>query len=585
MNLWIAPASDDASYNNLPRSLSRHVSPETLAKFGLPSPIHAWGARRGPKTTKIVLQGMKPGDLCLFYTQSSDRSAKKYNWAGRIAQTLQNGDLAKAIWNDPGFELIYLMDEVWPVTMTIEEWSKISGFAINAPLGLTRVGETAVGKINAAFGSVEKFVRSVHLQGQQATPPAPLPPIKVPIRIPAVVQDQVNISQVDGSRHIHRYAAGRGFSFGISSVRLLLASLRSKPFVILAGNSGTGKSRLVRLFAEASGATVANGRFTMIPVRPDWNDSSELLGFFDLSGAFIPGQLIVPILLAHRNPEKPFFVCLDEMNLARVEHYFSDFLSIIESRRKDGSAVTTDPILKEAHLQKMKADGLSPAVLEALNHLKARGQALGLPANLYVVGTVNMDETTQPFSRKVLDRANTIEFNDIDLLQGLDEDVAASEVPPLDLGQAFFRPEFTTLNDLLSAHRDKAKVIAQTISDLNQDLGLAGFEVGYRVRDEATSFAVYASDAGLSDEEVNEAIVLQKILPRVQGSSPRVEKLLMSLLKRLKGDSDVPDENDPELSHKLAALRVDDEASAIVRKIAGMLILFREENFTSFWLA
>jgi 5-methylcytosine-specific restriction protein B len=107
----------------------------------------------------------------------------------------------------------------------------------------------------------------------------------------------------------------------------------------------------------------------------------------------------------------------------------------------------------------------------------------------------------------------------------------------------------------------------------------------YRVRDEAISFAVYASDTGLSDEEVNEAIVLQKILPRVQGSSPRVEKLLMSLLKRLKGDSDVPDENDPELEHTLTALRVDSEASGIVRKIAGMLILFREENFTSFWLA
>lgn len=585
MNLWIAPASDDASYSNIPRSLSGHVSPEILTKFGLPSPIHAWGARRGPKTTKIVLQGMKPDDLCLFYTQSSDRSAKKYNWAGRIAQTLQNGDLAKAIWNDPSFELIYLMDEVWPVSMTIEEWSKISGFAVNAPLGLTRVGETAVGKINAAFGSVEKFVRSVHLQGQQNPPPAPLPPIRVPIPISTVVQDQANISQVDGSRHIHRYAAGRGFSFGISAVRLLLSSLRSKPFVILAGNSGTGKSRLVRMFAEAGKANVANGQFTMIPVRPDWNDSSELLGFFDLNGDFIPGQIIAPLLLAHRNPMKPFFVCLDEMNLARVEHYFSDFLSIIESRRKDGISVTTDPILNESQLQKMKTTGLSTPVLEALNYLKGRLQPLGLPENLYVVGTVNMDETTQPFSRKVLDRANTIEFNDIDLLQGLDEEVKASDVPPLNLDQSFFRPEFTTLHDLLPAHREKARQTAQMISDLNQDLGLAGFEVGYRVRDEATSFAVYASDAGLSDEEVNEAIVLQKILPRVQGSSPRVEKLLMSLLKRLKGDSDVPDANDPELANKLAALRVDTEASAIVRKIAGMLILFREENFTSFWLA
>jgi energy-coupling factor transporter ATP-binding protein EcfA2 len=396
---------------------------------------------------------------------------------------------------------------------------------------------------------------------------------------------QAGLSVPDTLFEIGNYIAARGFAFPPRVLQAFYAALRSKPFVILAGNSGTGKSRLVRLFAEASGANIANGQFTMIPVRPDWNDSSELLGYFDLNGDFIAGQLIAPILMAHQNPKKPFFVCLDEMNLARVEHYFSDFLSIVESRRRDSNTIATDPILRDAQLSKMKKDALRGDVLAALEHLKGIGKPLGLPDNLYVVGTVNMDETTQPFSRKVLDRANTIEFSDVDLMQGIDEEVVASEVPPLQLDQSFYRSEFTTLNDLLSSHREKAKQIAEMISDLNRDLGLAGFEVGYRVRDEAISFAVYASSAGMTNEEVNEAIVLQKILPRVHGSSPRVEKLLMSLLKRLKGDSDAPDENDPELAHKLAALRVDSEASAIVRKIAGMLILFREENFTSFWLA
>lgn len=384
---------------------------------------------------------------------------------------------------------------------------------------------------------------------------------------------------------IGNFTASRGFAYGHKLLAAFYAALRSKPFVILAGNSGTGKSRLIRLFAESVTATVANGQFSMIPVRPDWNDSSELFGFFDLNGDFVPGQLVTSILLAHLNPTKPYFVCLDEMNLARVEHYFSDFLSIIESRRKISNTVSTDPILSVVQLQKMKQDALQASAVEALSHLKTQGRPLGLPENLYVIGTVNMDETTQPFSRKVLDRANTIEFNDIDLLQGIDEEIAASQVPALELDQAFFRPEFTTLSDLLPVHRGKAKQIASMITELNHDLGLAGFEVGYRVRDEAISFAVYASDAGLSDEEIKEAIVLQKILPRIQGSSPRVGKLLMSLLKRLKGDSDVPDENEPELDQKLASLRADGEASAIVRKIAGMLILFREENFTSFWLA
>lgn len=384
---------------------------------------------------------------------------------------------------------------------------------------------------------------------------------------------------------IENFIAARGFVFPGRILRTFYASLRSKPFVILAGNSGTGKSRLVRLFAEASGATVSNGQFTMIPVRPDWNDSSELLGYFDLNGEFNPGQLIAPILMAHQNSAKPFFVCLDEMNLAKVEHYFSDFLSIVESRERNKERIVTDPILHEAQLKKMKADGLRSEVQSALNHVRSANQLIGLPENLFIVGTVNMDETTQPFSRKVLDRAHTLEFNDIDLLQGLDEEVTPAEVPALDLDQAFFKPEFTCLNDVLSKHREKAKEIASFIEELNGELASAGFEVGYRVRDESISFAAYATEAGLTKADVNEAIVLQKILPRIQGSSPRVGKLLHSLLQKLRGDIDAPQLEDPNFDQRLAELRSDVNAPSVVRKIAGMLLIFREENFTSFWLA
>ena len=134
---------------------------------------------------------------------------------------------------------------------------------------------------------------------------------------------------------IENFIRSRGFNFGTKTLRAFFASLRAKPFVILAGNSGTGKSRLARLFAEAVGANVDNGRFQMVPVRPDWNDSSDLLGYFDLNGDFRPGHLVATLLRADAQRDKPFFLCLDEMNLARVEHYFSDFLSIIESRRRE----------------------------------------------------------------------------------------------------------------------------------------------------------------------------------------------------------------------------------------------------------
>lgn len=435
----------------------------------------------------------------------------------------------------------------------------------------------------AAIGGKAQVVEGSQLPSWLTTNTTPPP------RTPTAVMDptpkpppQLSIS--DTLLEIENFIASRGFVFADRVLRSFYASIRAKPFVILAGNSGTGKSRLVRLFAEATGATVDNGRFTMIPVRPDWNDDSELLGYFDLNGDFIPGKLISPLLLAHREPTKPFFICLDEMNLARVEHYFSDFLSIIESRRQSGGSILTDPILSNVQLEKMKGASLRTEAQTALNHFRTINQSFGLPENLFIAGTVNMDETTQPFSRKVLDRANTLEFSDIDLMQGLDEEPIPEEVPALNLDQSFFKQEFTCLNDLLLQHRNKAKEVAEFVERLNHELAAGGFEVGYRVRDEAISFAVYADQAGMSAEEVKEAIVLQKILPRIQGSSPRVEKVMVALMGKLKGDADVPEIEDPNFDQRLTELRADRDASAVLRKIVGMLLIYREENFTSFWL-
>ena len=577
MNIWIVAAADDASFANIPKSLSRPVTQEILAKNGvtLQGGVHAWGARNGPSNAANILMRMKPGDLCLFYTRAQTGPDRSYHWAATIRGVKQSKELSADIWGTDAFELVYFLDPPWQVTASRSQINEALGYGGDFfPRGLMRP-DVSEDQLKA----VANLVVAKGRDREQAP--------KLPTQERESVQE-INVASTDPvalTTHISRYCQAKGFWFPPSSMRRFYAALRSKPFVILAGNSGTGKSRLVRLFAEATGATVGNGRFTMIPVRPDWNDSSELLGYFDLNGDFIPGQLIPPLLMAHGNPGKPFFICLDEMNLARVEHYFSDFLSIIESRRREGANVITDPILRDAQLKRMKADGLRSEAQAALDHVRSANQIIGLPENLFIAGTVNMDETTQPFSRKVLDRAHTIEFNDIDLLQGLGENVRAVEVPALDLDQPSFRPEYTSLNDVLPQHRRKAKEVAEFIKDLNRNLSAAGFEVGYRVRDEAISFVIYASQAGLSAAEVNEAIVLQKILPRIQGSSSRVEKLLAALLIKLKGDSDVPDAGDPNLDQRLTDLRMGEDASAVIRKIAGMLLLFREENFTSFWLA
>ena len=198
------------------------------------------------------------------------------------------------------------------------------------------------------------------------------------------------IIPVDTINHIENYIKNQGYNYTYNQLSNLYLSLKTKPFTILAGISGTGKSKIIRLFADS-----INADYTLISIRPDWNDSTELLGYKNLDDKFIKGHLTKTILKAQKNKNKPHLICLDEMNLARVEYYLSDYLSIIESRKKVGQEIITDDIVQFEENN------------ETIN--------LHIPDNIYIIGTVNMDDSTFQFSRKVLDRANTIEFSDVDL--------------------------------------------------------------------------------------------------------------------------------------------------------------------------
>ena len=207
--------------------------------------------------------------------------------------------------------------------------------------------------------------------------------------------------------------------------RPYITAIKSKPFLLLAGISGTGKSRIVRELARAcwdDGSEEYEAHkpknFEMVQVKPNWHDSSELIGYVSrVSGSpvFEAGDFLKFVAKAWENPEVPYFLCLDEMNLAPVEQYFAEYLSVVESRKADGNGViTTDPILKKCDEQ-WYFD--LTAKLTNNDEIRARFNKDGIciPQNLIVVGTVNMDETTFSFSRKVLDRAMTIEMNEVDL--------------------------------------------------------------------------------------------------------------------------------------------------------------------------
>jgi hypothetical protein len=156
------------------------------------------------------------------------------------------------------------------------------------------------------------------------------------------VEGEKEMSVKDTIKHVKEYIASKGYQYDGGIIENFYLSLKSKPFVILAGISGTGKTRLVKLFAEALGATSMNGRYKMVAVRPDWSDSSDLFGHVDLNGKFVPGKIIEFVKTAELNNSKPYFLCLDEMNLARVEYYFSDVLSIIETREFVNGKIESD---------------------------------------------------------------------------------------------------------------------------------------------------------------------------------------------------------------------------------------------------
>ncbi|MGE7770426.1 McrB family protein [Viridibacillus arvi] len=358
--------------------------------------------------------------------------------------------------------------------------------------------------------------------------------------------------------HIHKYINSKGFFYTKENIKNLYLSLRSKPFVIISGISGTGKTKIAQLFAESIGATKDNGQFKLIPVRPDWSDSSDLIGYTDLKGDFIKGPLTQMVERAIKNPNAPHFILLDEMNLARVEYYFSDVLSVMESRSRETGDVTSSPLISNEDF------------------------TLHLPGNLYIIGTVNMDETTHPFSKKVLDRANTIEFNEINLLN-FPEITTQEKVEPIRISNELLQSKYIHLIDLLhikdasvSDYEPPVKEVVEKLVSINTQLEKIHAQVGYRVRDEICFYMAYNDESQLLPKnEAFDFCIMQKILPRISGSGDRIENVLKVLYQQFTNEVYVREtEVQDTAPYRLSA-----------KKTSEMLRRLEQDGFTSFWIS
>lgn len=321
--------------------------------------------------------------------------------------------------------------------------------------------------------------------------------------------------------------------------RSYVSAIKSKPFLILAGLSGTGKSRIVRELARACWEEGTKEykdpkpkNFEMVQVKPNWHDSSELIGYVSrVSGSpvFVAGDFLKFVAKAWENPEVPYFLCLDEMNLAPVEQYFAEYLSVVESRKADDNGViTTDPILK-----KSGEDWYRILTSELTSNENIRNQFLSdgiaIPQNLIVVGTVNMDETTFSFSRKVLDRAMTIEMNEVDLYGGLDD--RHEKIGKLEAGNLIGTAVEGV--DVYSENKEVCDTALNYLQAVNMELEGTPFKVAYRTRNEFLLYVVnnlpYNNDKDGNEIPQNEIIARaldeitsMKILSRIEGDETKV---------------------------------------------------------------
>lgn len=354
-----------------------------------------------------------------------------------------------------------------------------------------------------------------------------------------------------------------------------LTALRTKPFMLLAGISGTGKSRIVREMAKACWASHEEDygkncprNFCMVQVKPNWHDSSDLIGYVSrINGEkYVVGPFLRFIAKAMQDSKRPYFLCLDEMNLAPVEQYFAEYLSVIESRKLQDGQIETDPIVP---FENTEAYGsLIDQLFDSDEERKAYkteegGKRLTIPENLFVVGTVNMDETTFSFSRKVLDRAMTIEMNEVDLHGGLEAGGAAEFGY---IGEDLMG-EAAEGRDIYADNQALCEDVIEYLGKVNDILEGTPFKIAYRTRNEFLLYAVNRLHFAPESEvwQTLDEMTSMKILSRIEGDNEHCEHVLREL-------------------KNLLTETVGDHAedSASLKKIDEMTLKLKS-GYTSYW--
>lgn len=302
-------------------------------------------------------------------------------------------------------------------------------------------------------------------------------------------------------------------NFSSELVLRFIASLTSKPFVILSGLSGSGKTKIAQSFVQW--ICEDENQYKIVPVGADWTNREPLVGYPNglVSNEYItPDSGVIHLLMEavkKENENKPFFLILDEMNLSHVERYFADFLSIMESN---------DTIKLYTGNTRESLDGL-PVPLE-----------IGWPKNVFIIGTVNIDETTYMFSPKVLDRANVIEFRitEKEIASFLNNpgipDLTKLTTQGVTMSESFL--SIASQNSIV-----KNEDIGKELGSFFNQLQPVGAEFGYRSATEIMQLVAKLKmlEPSISDNDCLDIAIMQKLLPKLHGSRSKLVKILIAL--------------------------------------------------------
>lgn len=318
------------------------------------------------------------------------------------------------------------------------------------------------------------------------------------------------ITQIDFSLKTFQHKVSEsGLIFPSQLTLRFVASLCTKPFVICSGLSGSGKTKLAQAFVQW--ICQDESQYRIIPVGADWTNREPLLGY---PNALKPEEYVKPdsgvldlIIQANRQPDLPHFLILDEMNLSHVERYFADFLSVMESKKDI-------PLYAEGTVQ---------------NGVPAK---LKVPSNLFIIGTVNIDETTNMFSPKVLDRANTIEFrvtqDEMENFLSNIRDINMEALTAKGAGMAKSFLEMAASREFATA--DIAEINAVLVQFFGE-LKKTGAEFGYRSATEILRLIHQLTilDNNLTTNQKIDIAIMQKLLPKLHGSRRKLCPVLETL--------------------------------------------------------